>query len=143
MGRSLRALRFFFSQLPHQKSGISYLFILDNHLQQISSKKLLKLICFLNKLTCFSKVSCFLNFVSFFCNFKDMHLITIVILSCSIKVFLCKRSEPFGNGVSKCFFVLYCTQGNCATEGNCGNCESGNCHSGERWMRKPSVHGGK
>ena len=106
------------SQLPHQKSGISYLFILDNHLQQISSKKLLKLICFLNKLTCFSKVSCFLKFISFFffffffCNFKDMHLITIVILSCSIKgFFLCKRSEPFGNGASKCFLyciVLYC-----------------------------------
>ena len=35
------------------------------------------------------------------------------------------------------------TQGNCATEGNSGNCQSGNCHSGERWMRKPSVHGGK
>ena len=33
---------------------------------------------------------------------------------------------------------LCTTQGNCATEGN-----SGNCHSGERWMRKPSVHGGK
>ena len=30
------------------------------------------------------------------------------------------------------------TQGNCATEGN-----SGNCHSRERWMRKPSIHGGK
>ena len=30
------------------------------------------------------------------------------------------------------------TQGNCATEGN-----SGNCQSGERWMRKPSVHGDK
>ena len=42
----------------------------------------------------------------------------------------------------------YNTQGNCATEGNSGNCQSGNCHSGnchsgERWMRKPSVHGGK
>ena len=40
-----------------------------------------------------------------------MHLITFVILSCSIKVFLCKRSEPFGNGASKCFLyciVLYC-----------------------------------
>ena len=36
-----------------------------------------------------------------------------------------------------------CTQGNCATEGNSGNCQSGNCHSGERWMMKPSVHGGK
>ena len=35
------------------------------------------------------------------------------------------------------------TQGNCATKGNSGNCQSGNCHSGERWMRKPSVHGGK
>ena len=35
------------------------------------------------------------------------------------------------------------TQGNCATEGNSGNCQSGNCHSGERWMRKPSVHSGK
>ena len=39
--------------------------------------------------------------------------------------------------------VLVNTQGNCATEGNSGNCQSGNCHSGERWMRKPSVHGGK
>ena len=38
--------------------------------------------------------------------------------------------------------ALY-TQGNCATEGNSGNCQSGNCHSGQRWMRKPSVHGGK
>ena len=35
------------------------------------------------------------------------------------------------------------TQGNSGTEGNSGNCQSGNCHSGERWMRKPSVHGGK
>ena len=35
------------------------------------------------------------------------------------------------------------TQGNCATEGNSGNRQSGNCHSGERWMRKPSVKGGK
>ena len=39
--------------------------------------------------------------------------------------------------------VGLCTQGNCATEGNSGNCQSGNCHSGERWMRKPSVHCGK
>ena len=39
--------------------------------------------------------------------------------------------------------ALSYTQGNCATEGNSGNCQSGNCHSGERWMRKPSVHGGK
>ena len=37
------------------------------------------------------------------------------------------------------------SQGNCATKGNSGNCQSGNCHSRERWMRKPSVHihGGK
>ena len=42
-----------------------------------------------------------------------------------------------------CLFCLCNTQGNCATEGNSGNCQSGNCHSGERWMREPSVHGGK
>ena len=39
--------------------------------------------------------------------------------------------------------VCQTTQGNCATEGNSGNCQSGNCHSGERWMRKLSVHSGQ
>ena len=45
--------------------------------------------------------------------------------------------------VQKQSIMMSFTQGNCATEGNSGNCQSGNCHSGERWMRKPSVHGGK
>ena len=27
-------------------------------------------------------------------------------------------------------WTAQCTQGNCATEGNSGNCQSGNCHSG-------------
>ena len=42
-------------------------------------------------------------------------------------------------------FFIYrkCTQGNYSTEGNGGNCQSGDCHSGERWMSRSFVHGGK
>ena len=52
-----------------------------------------------------------------------------------IKASYISLERGMSNGNCPCF-----TQGNCATEGNSGNCHSGNCHSGERWMRKPSVH---
>ena len=58
------------------------------------------------------------------------------------------RHGPIPHPLSHIFdpFLTGCMpsiQGNCATKGNSVNCQSGNCHSGERWMRKPSVHGGK
>ena len=80
-------------------SGISYLFISDNHHLHISSKKLLKLICFFNMFFFFI-VSCFLNFVLLYF-FKNMHFSQLYSYH--------KRSEPFGNGAYKCFcIVLYC-----------------------------------
>ena len=86
-----------------------------------------------------------------------------IVHTCLVQIFIAKfrwgsgllggsMEPPLGTNKSENTLVTYVfkqsisqmsTQGNCATEGNSGNCQSGNCHSGERWMRKPSVHGGK